>query len=1153
MHGSPIVISQDALAFLRTIGLLGPGGAPEAGGGLTIRIRDAVAVGNRGDVRVSLRLLENLEGTEWNAALPRDRYRMLAAIGFARLVLDGEASAASTFRAAYAADPDHPGSCAVLALAQQLSGEREGAFGTARRALAEDPSSQQAAAVLAGTAARDLALSELRGMIPSALLSIPDVLLSLVMAARARLDHRSALELAEDAYARAPEDWRTCATLAEELLEPVFENKAIAVTKAIPAKFKERFLRGLGLLQKAWGQVRKRDHARLVVHIAANLAAALDVSGDEAGARLIIGEGLDVRPDDRALLRRRATALALRDEWPAVCETLSGIPAAERKSEDWMLDAKALLMRGALEDARRIVVQELEGALRGSREQELAEALALEIALAAGEGASAITAAWDAHPDSIILRSAGLPAAQVDGPLRERLLADVLRIASVATDARDRTIAADTLAALGEHSLAADMFGSLDAPLDRDTQVLSGRLRALILADRRQEARRLFESIAVPVRQERPYRDLGIHLYERIGMLTQALQLAEKHLALEPADLRARLAWIDLCGRIGREARVRAWLSDVPSTVTGTARELMTLARLVDDYLGDEKCLRIGYRALRHGYDDPAIHAAYALGLFVMGKAAQAGIPHPEQVGPDAAVTLESLGGGDDVVRIIETEPEPRSERDEVTARDAFASRLLGLKVGDEMEVPSAGGEPRRFRVKSIESKLVFAQRRSLAEFHRRFPASQAFSTLRIDASRGEEGIEPILQATRRRAEHVNELVERYRTGGLPLAFAARMAGSSVFDAWDGLRAARDVPLLCSQGTQQESEQVADRLKTAELYIIDPLIPYSAAALGITGILHAASPRLGITQSTRDLLQQLVEERRSHFAGGQRSLSWNGDRYVLHEMGENEMEARIAVAQDALAFAMRCELVPAEAPSPLPPEALRVYGHLPPAFLDVALAAQGNGRLLLSDDFALRCLTEQASSAFGTWSQAVLQHGMSHGRISPEDYRYAIARLAIAGYSYLRLGAQDILAEFRLAGWQESDVVCELLRRLALPGNEPASVQRVVGDLLLLARQETSMDGRFERLATALGRQFEESQREGAVVCLNAVLRRIEATLRADAWNSAKGVWLRTTSLVQPWTVTDPVVVGRAEQVACRIRAALAAGLTKPSRLMDGS
>lgn len=633
-------------------------------------------------------------------------------------------------------------------------------------------------------------------------------------------------------------------------------------------------------------------------------------------------------------------------------------------------------------------------------------------------------------------------------------------------------------------------------------------------------------------------------LYERIGLLKRAIRLADRYLEQDPADLGLRMAWVQLCEREGGKEllRSREWLAAVPPDVEGGALELMALAQAVNQHVGDAKSFRIGYRALRLGYDDPAIHAAYAFGLFLMGRASRASIVEPEVVRMDTAVTLEQVGGTDRMVRIIETEDAPRLERDELQPDNAMAARLLGLQIGSEIEFPRPGGDPRRFKVTQIENKFLHAMRRCINGFHDRFPDSMAFGTFKIDPGNPDDGMEAVLSVTRQRSDYVNSIIARYREGSVPFALAAAMAGSNLFDTWESFRAHPEVLIHCSSGRADEAEQAIAALNTSDLVIIDPLLPYTAVRLGLDEALRQTCPRMGITQSALDLLRALVAERQAECSSRRGTLSWNGDRYIMHEISAEEAESRVAAAEAALAFASRCQVVAAEGDGGFTGLSAQLLGILPSAFLDTALAAQEPGRALLCDDLVLRSILGSGTGIRAFWTQDALRHGATTGKIASDAYYGAVARLVESGYSYVRIGPFDILHEFRRYAWHESPIGRELMARLALPQNEPPSVLKAASKVLVLAYWENQESDGLEKLAVAMATGFVKADASTAKDWLTAIWKEAERWFRSSAWRLNSDALRETTNLV-PVKYAVQRMMNPAAIAGERIRAALAEGL----------
>ena len=458
-------IIRSELVVVRSTSPLAAGAATSAADtpedSLHARIRDAVNLTNDGAARAAMRSLQRLRDAEWTTATPRNRYRILAALASASLVLGDTASAIAGYRDAYAQAPDFPMAWAVLATAQLLDGEHAGAFATASQALLEDPSCEQAAMIVIQAAPPTMGMPDLEALLPGPMLAKPSVLVVLSTVARARGDIATAHRLAEAAYGLEPEGWRACTLVAELLLAPIFDDEALPLTRAVPAASAEDFRRSLRLLRSAWSRVREGDHARNALHIAGNLANALDVGGFEPESEQVVEQALLIDATFAPVLRRKAVTLALRGDWEGVTSTLGQIPPDAFDDQDRVFMGQAKLALGEAAEAGRMAGEVLAGAGPG-RSRQVAAALSLNVALVSGATAADVASACDAEPDSMLVRTVAVRFAGLDDTLRERLAADVDRIVASTTDVRDRVMGADVLAELGQHSAAADLLAPGD-------------------------------------------------------------------------------------------------------------------------------------------------------------------------------------------------------------------------------------------------------------------------------------------------------------------------------------------------------------------------------------------------------------------------------------------------------------------------------------------------------------------------------------------------------------------------------------------------------------------------------------------------------------------------------------------------------------------
>ncbi|MGG5819365.1 PIN domain-containing protein [Falsiroseomonas sp. HW251] len=1081
---------------------------------LRTRIKDAAELGNEGNARAALVLLNSIRQAEWGTASPRSRHRILNALGFVHLALGSRPLAVQHLREASAADPGRPWSIAAFAFAEMLEDSNEAAFAHAKDALSADPTLENAAVTLVHAAPDDLPLPDLLSTIPEALREKPQVLLALVDAARDRNDWDEALRLAENAYARDPDDWRSQGSLASELLRPVLAIREIAVTKAVPHDLAGRFRRGLDLARQAWNTVATNDYGARMPELALNLSGALMVQGDEDAARDVLHEALRLTPDNAEIHNRLSMILSGRGKLADALSHLESVPEDKREESFDVIRLHLLLGMRRYVEARE-AASRLASELPPGEDRDAAAGVALEAEIALGAGSETVVAALDAFPDAMPVRSAALRFRDLPADLAERLRLDAERGLTRATSARDIFAAAEVFRATGQPARAAEILAPFTVP-DRDTHALRTRLECLIEADSRREARELFESLSPSLHNLRRYVDFGVKIYDMVGLLTKARRLLQAYLEKTPDDLRARIVWFGLCERTAAMSKALDWLRSVPSAITGDADDLIVLARLIDRHLADLKCLTLGYRALRQGFDDPQIHLSYAFGLFLMGRATKTAKLEPETAGPDTAVVLAECDGPARIVRVIETELGPRIERNEVPPSDALASRLTGLRVGDEVTIASYPHGDVRYRIESIRSKYLHAHFDVLEHFRERFPEAAGFGTVEIGDDTDQNRFDAVFRMARERAERLREIEAAYKAGRISMAHLALACGCSALDVWDDYRWRKDPTVLAAVGSEPERAEAMRRLIVAKTCVLDPLSIYAATTLGIAETLRDCfqGQRLSVTQTTLDYLLEVALEREREAETGHRgSLGWEGDHPTMVEVGPDALRMRASWAQQALAFARTCEIVPAESHTTVRPDASGIYTALPRAALDSVLAAIGSEGVLLCEDMPLRRLGEIASEVKGVWVQALLRWGLLTGRISPERYSAAVGRLVDAGHLFTSIGPMELLHELRRQSWMPIGRVSRYLALLAAPNNDRTSQTGVVAEFLETAWLETGGDYRFRTVLSQLLAAF-VARHPNPLPLFSDWMVNLRNRLARQRFGQARRTWLlRTTSL----------------------------------------
>lgn len=1006
-----------------------------------------------GSPRAAIRALERLMAREAENASPLARYRMLAGLGNAHYALGDEPRAIGLFYEAFDAYPDYPNARATKALALAMEGKRDEAEPIATAAFKDDQSSARNASIWIDTLASGTAVADIEAQLPPELTASADIQLHLGLRARENGDDAGHLAYAEAALRIEPDDWRMMSSVAEALVQPLAAVEALGITHEIPGPLRKDVDRAIRLMQSAWTKLVEQDSSFQGRHVAANLISLLGMLGRDIEAEKILDQALLANPDYAAYGIFEARRLAANGDWVAAAKMLDSLPESELPFDAFLLRTHAAFQ---MKDAQAAIAWSnklgvAEGADVPPAERiELVEAMQVQAAILGGvERDTAVTAAIEKNPNSIVVRSILFDGLAQDDPLRDRLVSEIEALAQSELSVRERMHAAETLYVSGHYSMAADLY----APLHQKTDnfALQRRLQALNLADRRAEARKLFESLPPDLKTSDGYLPVGVAIYERSGLLKPALTLAER--ALQKLDvLRNRLIWIQLLTRLGRPVDFRAWLQQTPHDIEGAALELISLAQLVDRYLEDApRALAFGYRALRDGYAEPRIHLAYALGLIIGGRSSKVTMAAPDRVEAGTGVVLINDATGEELHRIIETASDPRIEREELSPEDGFAKRLLGLRVGETVEIAKLGTAPQVFRVGEIQTQFLFAFRRTMRQFPALFPDNSAFGSITIDDSKGDDRFEEMFAMARARADRGKELENLYRDSVVPIPMFARFAGASIFDVWENFSHPKSLGLKAALG--EEAEFASGRACAGNgVMVVDPLSVYAWSRMGLGPILSKLKDRLAVVQSTIDSLRHLVEEREGNHGRKSGTFGYDGVRYYLEELTEEAAARQIAQAKAALELAEALPVVPAETDQQVPQSVADMLADLNPAYHDSLIAALAPKRALLTDDFGLRVVA-QAAGANTTWTQVFVQRVGLPGKLIHPEYRQVVAALMDANYKFVQFSAAEVIGQLQDNGWDADDRLRDFARHLTSQTLNQSSAARVVADVMLRARQ----------------------------------------------------------------------------------------------------
>ncbi|ACM39270.1 conserved hypothetical protein (plasmid) [Allorhizobium ampelinum S4] len=933
----------------------------------------------------------------------RLKLRIFGNLGAALAQIGDFDGAEDAFAQAGASDPETAAGQSYRARAALLQGLPGQAFTAAQRAVELDPSNLSAANIFIESAPATMATADLELKIAAVAADI-DVASSLQRRFVAiDKDFDASIRVAR---AIAVQDWRKDAVVAQAILSCFEDNKDVRV--GAPVSTSEQFLleESRTRLARAWGQIKTRPDRRNWTFVAANLCAALRLTGrdDEADAFSIEVHSLE--PQDSALTQRCIFAHMHRNNVKAAYELATGLAGrSDSNAEVWFLAASVSATHRKWEETNSWAQKAFSASVdEGEPNPDAATLLILSVSRTETP-AKAIELAKSLRPRfptdigfeaqvAEIARRAG------DEPTRADALARLRAFSFDKLDATERFELADALADDADWSGAATLLDGL-YQVDRPSEPLRRRLFYLYRADERSNARELFGSLGPAVLARPEILRLGAAIYERSGLLDDALKVLETAVKLDTADLRSRLDWVRIAIRAGHEGRVSAWIKKTHVSFDGNGEELIEFAQILNRYGRRRDALRVGFEALAVNWGtSERLHMGY-LSLFLL-QFRKDKFLHVKIVREDTVVYLEN-DHGEKVMYLIGSGSLPGIEA--LAADHAFAKSLIGKNVGATVLLGGIG-QPVEWKVAEITHKFVALFRRALDAHGRLFPQSRALGRFTIDID-SKNAFEPIFEQARERARLVSDAVEIYSENLIPIDTVAKALGSDPIDTSRGLRFQSGVWLDSCVGDQSERQQALENLEGQSAVIVDALTLALWQEIEFIDLVEGLPITIHTVQATIDELAQRAED--AHQALNQEggSLEAHGDGVVMVKSTLEQRQALREANNSILAWVrVHTKLLPT---SVFYNDNEKIEDFLSSSTIDTIATARETGMTMISEDRRIRLLAAELGVGSSSWTQPFLLALRECKALRDEDYVRLVAKLYRQRIGFVSVGPAELL------------------------------------------------------------------------------------------------------------------------------------------------
>lgn len=454
--------------------------------------------------------------------------------------------------------------------------------------------------------------------------------------------------------------------------------------------------------------------------------------------------------------------------------------------------------------------------------------------------------------------------------------------------------------------------------------------------------------------------------------------------------------------------------------LSSDAEALLELARL-EAYRGLPSALEHAYRALRLRPDSEEIHLAY-VSVFLSRTSDRDAALDESCVTAGTTVTLKSEAETRSFALLRDGE-RPRTP-DEVAPGDDLAVRLMGLKVGDAVQL---GRDAEVFSVTAVVSSYVKAFQDTLVQFSTRFPNQKALRQLHIEG----DDITPLLEILDNQHEAVSRVIDLYAAGKLTAGSAASAMGRPLADLWQGILSTKganrprvNMPLTLVQQMQLIGE--------APPLVFDVTALMTLSAFELADKIPTLGAVLVVPRAVVDDVEETIARRHSR-PGSHAAIGKDVSGYFFREFSPDEVQQDEATLRGLLSLLNDSfEVRPLDALLTLSDARLTALTDaVGQAQIAAVLTTTDCGGVLVTDDPTLARLAAMEFGVRSLNTQCVALALTRSGALTLRDYRAVIGALAESSYGAVAVSAEDVLAALERNEFEPDTQSSALLQMLS--------------------------------------------------------------------------------------------------------------------------
>lgn len=873
----------------------------------------------------ALEFLKGLKKRIWSTAESLVKYEILRNLGAAKFSLHHEQEAGKLFLEALQYNSGDEKALCNAAFGHLLLSQLKEAKTYANKVTAKNPANTKAYSIIIQTSSEDEALEDIVSKVPEPYRCDPEVAYVISHLARKRKNLFESKKWLEIAVENDKSNWPDPkGSLGERILELIMKDQSTIYGTQISDEKKSQISRAIELLTQALDRIADTDLRNLRSTWIANRGIAKRFLGNIRGAIKDIDTALDIRSDP-VFIRYRALLASDNSDNEEAIQLLKNIQHAEEVPEAPLLLAIVLRKEKKFKEAIELINKFL-----GSNPPKLVEKKANRILIQLYvdngdlENAKIISDSMRASdPENIIDLVVAAYICRMSGENTEALsfLNEAKTHITDSSPFDDLIELADEFYYLEQFEEAANIYErivdtALDTPLTR--RILNSYYQAGDIG-------KAFEICQFLSQKFGPLKfvsEIEAAIFEEIGDLQEAKRVCKEYLEVYRDDFRMKLRLALLNLRSNNLGELDEFLKSQIDINNLSLDHGAKLAFLYTARNRNRKALEILYEMRRKYFNNNEAHLNF-LFSFLQIKNENEEWLNPINVCIDTVVYIEDSSEETEIYIIVDRE-DADIHRREFNKDHQIAKELLGKSVGDDVLLKVSKYSKEIGKIVEIKSKYVQAFQEIQNSYEKQFPDKSGLWQMKLETPEKEGGLsknleEMIRETTEEQAEKCQIIEQFYREGKITLGFFAKQAGRNVVDVWGNLMYNSDSGVRCCSGTAKERKHALSSLYDSPKLIVDVISLMTLHELGAGDTIVRVFGKLGIAQSTVDLLRNAIWERKGAPSKGYMVVGMEGDNLVRQMFSAEDVKRTIEYLESVLQWIENnCDILPYRAVLQIP-------------------------------------------------------------------------------------------------------------------------------------------------------------------------------------------------------------------------------------------